>query len=146
MSIAINQEPITHDYADVEPPKQNAKAKNFTRTFVDQSSFSYFNTALDEDLAHKKLLKRRQTRAQQDPDHLRKQLVLQNGDVIAEDSDELEDISETMASELVSLDGAQDLRQSELASVSKNLCQQIVYDLLELVVETMLEEEKQYDR
>ena len=64
MSIMINAEPITHEYADVDQQqqKQNAKAKNFKRTFVDQSNFSYFNTIMDEDLAQKKMLKRNQTR------------------------------------------------------------------------------------
>jgi len=52
MSIMINAEPITHDYADVDQPqKQSTKAKNFKRTFVDQSNFSYFNTIRDEDMA-----------------------------------------------------------------------------------------------
>lgn len=61
MSIMINQEPMTHDYADVDQhQKQNPKAKNFKRTFVDQSNFSYFNTIMDEDLAQRKLLKRKQ--------------------------------------------------------------------------------------
>ena len=54
-SIFIQDEPITHEYADVEQPKQSAKAKNYKRTFVDQSNFSYFNTPMDEDLAQKKL-------------------------------------------------------------------------------------------
>jgi hypothetical protein len=54
-SIFIQDEPITHEYADVEQPKQSAKAKNYKRTFVDQSNFSYFNTLMDEDLAQKKL-------------------------------------------------------------------------------------------
>ena len=63
MSIPINMEPMTHDYADVDQQqKQNTKAKNFKRTFVDQSNFSYFNTIMDEDLAQKKMLKRNQTR------------------------------------------------------------------------------------
>ena len=62
MSILINAEPMTHDYADVDPPqKQGTKAKNFKRTFVDQSNFSYFNTVMDEDMAQKKLLRRRQS-------------------------------------------------------------------------------------
>lgn len=52
MSILINTEPITHDYADVDhPQKQSTKAKDFKRTFVDQSNFSYFNTIMDEDMA-----------------------------------------------------------------------------------------------
>lgn len=54
-SIFIQDEPITHEYADVEQPKQSTKAKNYKRTFVDQSNFSYFNTLQDEDLAQKKL-------------------------------------------------------------------------------------------
>lgn len=55
-SILIHDEPITHEYADVEQPnmKQSAKVKNYKRTFVDQSNFSYFKSMQDEDLAQKK--------------------------------------------------------------------------------------------
>lgn len=35
-SIVLQNDPITHDYADVEPIKpKNLKTKNFKRTFID---------------------------------------------------------------------------------------------------------------
>lgn len=98
MSILINAEPITHDYADVEQnQKQNAKAQNFKRTFVDQSNFSYFSTVMDEDLAHKKLRRIRQTR-KHSAEHSKRKLMLQNGEVIEENSDDIDNGTESIAS------------------------------------------------
>ena len=50
---------------------------------------------------------------------------------------------------IISGEGSQSspmLRESELRTVSTNLCQSIVYDLVDLVVETMAEEENEIDR
>lgn len=83
------------------------KAKNFKRTFVDQSNFSYFNTIMDEDLAQKKLQKRMHTRRPDDSQPEKRKLTLQNGDIIEEDSDETDNITESMASEQAALEGNQ---------------------------------------
>jgi hypothetical protein len=76
----------------------------------------------------------------------KKQLYLQNGEVIEEHSDEMDNITDSAASEHASLHSSPTLRQSELQAVSKNLCLSIINDLVDLVVETMVEEEKQQDR
>lgn len=121
----INSEPITHEYDDVEKDnlKQNAKIKNFKRTFVDQSNFSYFNTILDEDLAQKKMLKRNKTR-QRDLEQNKYKLILQNGDVIEENSDELDNMSDDGATfEKESLQDSPSLKEGESQEGAKNLCQ-----------------------
>ena len=144
MSILINTEPMTHDYADVDQPQKQSKAKNFKRTFVDQSNFSYFNTVMDEDMAQKKLHKRRQTH-RHEAELQKRQLVLQNGDVIEEDPDDEDDITESLASEVAGPESSPLMRMSEVRSTS-NVCQAIVYDLVDLVVETMVAEESRQDR
>lgn len=73
-------------------------------------------------------------------------MILQNGDVIEEDSDDTDIVTESLVSEQASQESSPLLRLSEVRSISTNLCQAIVYDLVDLVVETMVAEEAQYDR
>lgn len=72
--------------------------------------------------------------------------MLQNGEVIEENSDEMDNITESMASEHASLQESPTLKPSEVQALSTNMCQSIIYDLVNLVVEAVVEEERQYEK
>lgn len=76
----------------------------------------------------------------------KRQLQLQNGEIIEEHSDELDNATESNASEVTNNQTIARLASSEVQALKTTMCKQIVYDLIDLVVETMVEEEMNYDR